>query len=95
MVTLCDVCILYSLPQVLTKGAQPSQWWPARANEGTLEKGAHTHDTIYRNDFLYTKELAPQPTYRHSANPNTIASRGIGQSSFCFCFFPSRFEPHS
>ncbi|XP_076463449.1 ciliary microtubule inner protein 6-like isoform X2 [Babylonia areolata] len=61
---------------------QQNKWWPARANEGTLEKGDHTLDTIYRNDFLYTKDLAPQPTFRHTANPNTTASRGIAPVNF-------------
>ncbi|KAL8561109.1 hypothetical protein ACOMHN_033692 [Nucella lapillus] len=69
---------------VHTRETHPQQdrWWPARANEGKLEKGEHTQDTIYRNDFMYTNNLAPQASFRHSANPNTTASRGIAPVSF-------------
>lgn len=72
------VCAVYSKE---THSAQ-HQWWPSRANEGDLHKSDYTRDTIYRNDFMYTKKLAPQPSSRHSANPNTTPVTGIAPVNF-------------
>ncbi|KAK7483541.1 hypothetical protein BaRGS_00025215 [Batillaria attramentaria] len=72
------VCAVYSEE---TRSVQ-DQWWPSRPNPGSLKKPEYARDTHYRNDYDYSKERAPPPSFRHSANPHTSPTRGIAPVNF-------------
>lgn len=90
MSKVCKVCIFsewigenlyaYLLWQVKTETTHDIQgkWWPTGTNEGTQQKPTYTKDSTYRNEFMYTKQLAPKPHFRHSANPNRKPACGVG-----------------
>ncbi|XP_025104613.1 uncharacterized protein LOC112570412 [Pomacea canaliculata] len=42
-----------------------------------VHKPTYTKDSTYRNEFMYTKQLAPKPHFRHSANPNQKPACGV------------------
>ncbi|RUS72291.1 hypothetical protein EGW08_019937, partial [Elysia chlorotica] len=63
---------------VYTKPVQheEAQWWPSRANPGSLIVPPYAEDTHYRADFNYRHGERPTGSGRHTAHVNREAALG-------------------